>query len=133
MFAERLAKTEIGSGLRSSSDSDIASLDMASIAKLERISTKKTVTILDVSQDSDKDSPRQLANHASNLEVSKPDSASTSEITSPEKKAVSDTSALQKDEFVMQIFKKLNPTDESPDPVINYQTSIASTFVSIHE
>lgn len=33
----------------------------------------------------------------------------------------------------MQIFKKLNPGDESPDPVINYQTSIASTFVSIHE
>lgn len=65
--------------------------------------------------------------------MSKPDSASTSEITSPEKRIVSDTSAMQRDESVMQIFKKLNPGDESPDPVINYQTSIASTFISIHE
>ena len=70
------------------------SLDIALTAKAEKVSSKKKVRIVGISDDSGKDSPQELAVHASNLEVSKPDSASTSEIVSPEKRIVSDTSAL---------------------------------------
>ena len=57
-FAERLTKTEIGSGLRSSSNSETLSLDIALITKIEKASTKKRVRIVDISDDSSKESPQ---------------------------------------------------------------------------